>query len=114
MRLFGYSIRAYTVYVRMNLSSVIFQETVDNIHERVLPMWPDGVVFQSYRDESNEYLIQFIGNPWTARSTLGLMAMKMILELFAVLGRQVCTFRVNQILQYRTSVHTGLHMHIRY
>lgn len=75
----------------MNLSSVIFQETVDNIRERVLTMWPDGVIFQTYRDETNEYLVQFSGNPWTSRSTLGQMAMKLILELFAVLARQVST-----------------------
>ena len=74
---------------RMNLSSVIYQETVDNIRERVLTMWPDGVIFQIYRDETNEFLVQFSGTPWTARGSLGLMAMKMILELFAVLARQV-------------------------
>ncbi|EJD04129.1 uncharacterized protein FOMMEDRAFT_155254 [Fomitiporia mediterranea MF3/22] len=73
---------------RMNLSSVIYQETVDNIRERVLTMWPDGVIFQTYRDETNEFLVQFSGTPWTARGSLGLMAMKMILELFAVLARQ--------------------------
>lgn len=76
----------------MNLSSVIFQETVDNIRERVLTMWPDGVIFQTYRDETNEFLIQFSGNPWSAKSSLGVMAMKMILELFAVLARQVHIF----------------------
>lgn len=73
---------------RVNLSSVMFQETVDRIRERVLPMWPDGVEFQVYRDETSEYLVKFSGNPWTARSSLGVMAMKLILELFAVLARQ--------------------------
>lgn len=80
----------YAPSCRMNLSSVIFQETVDNIRERVMTMWPDGVVLQSYRDELNEYVIQFAGNPWSAKGSLGSIAMKMILELFAVLARQVC------------------------
>lgn len=76
----------------MNLSSVIYQETVDNIRERVLTMWPDGCIFQTYRDESNEFLVQFSGNPWTAKGSLGSMAMKLILELFAVLARQVSIY----------------------
>ncbi|KAL5534404.1 hypothetical protein ACEPAG_866 [Sanghuangporus baumii] len=82
---------------RMNLSSVIFQETVDNIRERVLTMWPDGVILQTYRDESNEFVIQFSGNPWTAKSSLESIAMKMILELFAVLARQgyACTSTID-------------------
>ncbi len=55
------------------MSSVMFQSTVDDIRERVLTMWPDGVLYQTYRNETNEFDAQFSGTPWTSKGNLGLM-----------------------------------------
>jgi len=82
---------------RLSMSSVIYQSTVDDIRERVLTMWPDGVLYQTYRNETNEFDVQFSGTPWTSKGNLGLIAMRLILELFAVLARQgyVCTSAID-------------------
>lgn len=74
----------------LKLSSIVHESIVDDIRERVLAMWPEGLLFQTYRDDLNEFDVRFYGSPWSASGQLGVMAMKMILELFAVLGRQVC------------------------
>jgi len=82
---------------RLFMSSVMFQSTVDDIRERVLTMWPDGILYQTYRDETNEFDAHFSGTPWTSKGNLGLIAMRLILELFAVLSRQgyVCTSAID-------------------
>ena len=63
---------------------------MDDIRERVLTMWPEGLLFQTHREDLSEFDVRFYGKPWSASGQLGVMAMKMIIELFAVLGRQVC------------------------
>lgn len=51
----------------------MFQSTVDDIRERVLTMWPEGVLYSTFRDETNEFDAQFTGSPWTSKGNLGLM-----------------------------------------
>ncbi|KAI5122610.1 hypothetical protein M0805_004821 [Coniferiporia weirii] len=95
----GHLLLSFSGTNRLNFASVIYQDTVDTVRERVLTMWPDGVIFQTYRDDTNEFLVQFSGNPWASKSSLGLMAMKLILELFAVLARQgyACTSAIDTV-----------------
>ena len=58
---------------KLRITSVMYQDTVDTIRERVLAMWPEGVIYQTYRNEVYEFHVQFSGNPWTAKGALGLM-----------------------------------------
>ncbi|THH03831.1 hypothetical protein EW145_g5976 [Phellinidium pouzarii] len=106
----GHLFLSFSGTSRFNIASVVYQDTVDTVRERVLTMWPDGVIFQTYRDDTNEFLVQFSGNPWTARSSLGLMAMKLILELFAVLARQgyTCTSVIDTVSSPRLVFSLGL------
>lgn len=58
----------------LTMGSVNVQATVDQIRERVLAIWPEGLVFQRYMNETNEYKAQFVGNPWTAKGPSRLLS----------------------------------------
>lgn len=55
------------------MGSVNRQATVDLIRERVLAIWPEGLLFQRYTNETNEYRAQFVGNPWTTKGPYRLL-----------------------------------------
>lgn len=97
----------------LKLSSVVHEFLIDDIRERVLAMWPEGVLFSAYREDLNEFDVRFCGHPWSASGQLGVMAMKMILELFAVLGRKVCGLFVLKWLRFSSCRHRDTCAHLR-
>ncbi|KAG2154829.1 hypothetical protein DEU56DRAFT_770662 [Suillus clintonianus] len=81
----------------LRLGNVAFQDTMEEIKENIIPMWPHGVstaipVLHAFR-------ILFNRNPWTASGIEGIIAQKMMCELFTCLAHNG--------YQYRTSLSTG-------
>ena len=48
----------------LRIGNVAYQETMDELREMVLPMWPHGVAMEDSRE--SEWRIRFIGKPWTS------------------------------------------------
>ncbi|KAG2159846.1 uncharacterized protein EDB93DRAFT_1112233 [Suillus bovinus] len=81
----------------LRMGNVAFQDTMEEIKENIIPMWPHGVssaipIHQAFR-------ILFNRNPWTASGIESVIAQKMICELFTCLAHNG--------YQYRTSLNTG-------
>ncbi|KLO17005.1 hypothetical protein SCHPADRAFT_900977 [Schizopora paradoxa] len=82
---------------KLSMSSVVNPRIVEDIRERVLTMWPEGVERSTYHEEINEFDSHFVGTPWTSKGNLGLIAMRLILELFTLLARRgyICTSAID-------------------
>ncbi|CAL1695752.1 unnamed protein product [Somion occarium] len=68
----------------IRLEGVSYQQTIDDLREHVLPMWPHGVAMEDSRD--HRWRAQFAGNPWAASGMDGIFARRLICRLFAVLA----------------------------
>ncbi|KAH7930946.1 hypothetical protein BV22DRAFT_1027699 [Leucogyrophana mollusca] len=81
----------------LRMRNVAFQDTLDEIKENLVPMWPHGISSQSTTEHS--WRVGFSRNPWSASGMEGIIVQKMICELFTRLSRQG--------YQYLTSLNTG-------
>ncbi|KAL4070921.1 hypothetical protein J3A83DRAFT_4093689 [Scleroderma citrinum] len=82
----------------LRLGNVAYQDILDEIRERLLPMWPHGVPNEITANHS--WRVIFSRNPWSATGLEALTVHKMISELFNCLSRR-------QGYQYLTSLNTG-------
>ncbi|KAG8219799.1 hypothetical protein J3R82DRAFT_772 [Butyriboletus roseoflavus] len=81
----------------LRLGNVAYQDTLDEIKEHIIPMWPHGVSNQITSPLS--WRVTFSRNPWNATGSDAIIVKRMISELFACLRRRG--------YQYLTSLHTG-------
>jgi len=81
----------------LRLGNVAYQDTLDEIKEHIMPMWPYGVSSQIMSPLS--WRVTFSRNPWTATGSDAVIVKRMISELFACLSRHG--------YQYLTSLQTG-------
>ncbi|EGN95769.1 hypothetical protein SERLA73DRAFT_59930, partial [Serpula lacrymans var. lacrymans S7.3] len=70
----------------LRIHNAAFQDTLDDIKEKVLPMWPSGVASQLTAGYS--WRVTFSRNPWSASGPDGIIVRRMICELFARLAHQ--------------------------
>ncbi|KAI6162172.1 hypothetical protein EDD17DRAFT_1580335 [Pisolithus thermaeus] len=81
----------------LRLGSVAYQDTLDEIREHFMPMWPHGVSNQVTLGHS--WRVAFSKSPWTATGSEATIVYRMISELFT------CLFRHGY--RYLTSLNTG-------
>lgn len=81
----------------LRMGNVAFQDTIEEIKENIIPMWPHGI--STAIPVHHAFRILFNRNPWTASGSEGVIAQKMICELFTCLAHNG--------YQYRTSLSTG-------
>ncbi|KAH7883568.1 hypothetical protein F5I97DRAFT_1938284 [Phlebopus sp. FC_14] len=81
----------------LRLSNVAFQDTLDEIKEHLIPMWPHGVSSQITSNHS--WRVTFSRNPWSVTGAEAIIVQRMISELFTCLCRRG--------YQYLTSLNTG-------
>ncbi|KAF8140275.1 hypothetical protein EV363DRAFT_338338 [Boletus edulis] len=81
----------------LRLGNVAYQDTLDEIKEHIIPMWPHGVSNQMM--SSLSWRVTFSRNPWSATGSDAIIVKRMISELFTCLSRRD--------YQYLTSLHTG-------
>jgi len=81
----------------LRLGNVAYQDTLDEIKEHIMPMWPHGVSSQMMSPLS--WRVTFSRNPWSATGSEAVIVKRMISELFACLSRRG--------YQYLTSLHAG-------
>ncbi|KIJ21767.1 hypothetical protein PAXINDRAFT_5906 [Paxillus involutus ATCC 200175] len=81
----------------LRLGNVAFQDTLDEIREHIMPMWPHGV--SSQMTSNHSWRVTFSRNPWTATGSDAIIVQRMISELFIRLCRRG--------YQYLTSLSTG-------
>ncbi|KAH7906830.1 hypothetical protein BJ138DRAFT_576519 [Hygrophoropsis aurantiaca] len=81
----------------LRMRNVAFQDTVGDIKQNVVPMWPHGVV--SHSAAGHSWRLGFSKSPWNAGGRESIVVQKMICELFTRLSRQG--------YQYLTSLNTG-------
>ncbi|KIJ68469.1 hypothetical protein HYDPIDRAFT_82441 [Hydnomerulius pinastri MD-312] len=81
----------------LRLGNVAFQDTLDEIKEHIMPMWPHGV--SSQMPSSHSWRVSFSRNPWSATGSDAIIVQRMISELFTCLCRRG--------YQYLTSLNTG-------
>ncbi|KAI9572980.1 hypothetical protein HD554DRAFT_2014825 [Boletus coccyginus] len=81
----------------LRLGNVAYQDTLDEIKEHIMPMWPHGVSSQMMSPLS--WRVTFSRNPWSSTGPDAVIVKRMISELFSCLSRRG--------YQYLTSLHTG-------
>ncbi|KAG6336670.1 hypothetical protein ID866_2417 [Astraeus odoratus] len=81
----------------LRLGNVAYQDTLDEIREHLIPMWPHGVSRQMTSHHS--WRVTFSRNPWTTAGPDAIIVHRMISELFTCLSRRG--------YQYLTSLNTG-------
>lgn len=81
----------------LRLGNIAYQDTLDEIRERLLPMWPHGVPIEITTNHS--WRVTFPKNPWSATGPEALTVHRMISELFNCLSRRG--------YQYLTSINNG-------
>ncbi|KAF8560341.1 hypothetical protein OG21DRAFT_1480166 [Imleria badia] len=81
----------------LRLGNVAYQDTLDEIKEHIMPMWPHGVSSQMMSPLS--WRVTFSRNPWSASGSEAIIVKRMISELFACLSRRG--------YQYLTSLQRG-------
>lgn len=81
----------------LRLGNVAYQDTLDEIREHFVPMWPHGVSNQVTSGHS--WRVVFSRTPWTATGSEATIVYRMISELFT------CLFRHGY--RYLTSLNTG-------
>ncbi|KAF9229266.1 hypothetical protein BS17DRAFT_688434 [Gyrodon lividus] len=81
----------------LRLGNIAFQDTLDEIREHIMPMWPHGV--SSQMTSTHSWRVTFSRNPWTATGSDAIIVQRMISELFISLCRRG--------YQYLTSLITG-------
>ncbi|KAI0275082.1 hypothetical protein BC834DRAFT_1037657 [Gloeopeniophorella convolvens] len=81
----------------LEVSNLVFQNTIEELRERIFPMWPSGIAHQSR--SGSEWRVKFVGRPWDAKGHESIMAQRMICRIFWVFATQGYV--------YLTSINTG-------
>lgn len=55
----------------LRIEGIAYQQTIDELREHVLPMWPHGVVVEESRD--HRWRVQFANRPWTSSGQAALL-----------------------------------------
>jgi len=70
----------------IRMENIAFQEMIEELRERILPLWHHGVATEESR--THRWRAQFHSNPWASSGTDGILARRLICQLFAVLAHQ--------------------------
>ncbi|KAI6008203.1 hypothetical protein F5J12DRAFT_67413 [Pisolithus orientalis] len=81
----------------LRLGNVAYQDTLDEIREHFIPMWPHGV--SNEVTSGHSWRVTLSKNPWTATGSEATIVYRMISELFTRLSRHG--------YRYLTSLNTG-------
>ncbi|KAI0052881.1 hypothetical protein FA95DRAFT_1532257 [Auriscalpium vulgare] len=81
----------------VDISNIAFQSTVEELREKIFPMWPAGVVHQTH--VGHNWHVKFAGNPWKSTGNDSILAQRMICMMFWVLAHQGYV--------YLTTINTG-------
>ncbi|KAI0068213.1 hypothetical protein BV25DRAFT_538240 [Artomyces pyxidatus] len=79
------------------MSNIAFQSTIEELSEKVFPMWPPGIVHQ--QRHGHNWHVRFSGAPWNGSGDDSILASRMICMIFWVLAHQGYV--------YLTSINTG-------
>lgn len=70
----------------IRMDSIAYQETLDDLRESILPMWPQGVAAEE--SKRDYWRVRFGGSPWTCVGADAILAQRLVCRLFVVLARQ--------------------------
>lgn len=74
----------------LRLENIAYQETIEGLRERILPLWHHGVSTEESR--THRWRAQFTGNPWASSGTDAILARRLICQLYGLLYYQGYTY----------------------
>jgi len=81
----------------LELSNLTRKTTIDELRERIIPVWPQGVKRQ--HRQGHDWHVTFTGRPWDSKGDSLLQAQRVICRVFSVLAAQG--------YMHLTSINTG-------